>query len=97
MSTLYCLSHAPGADPFQLRLLSLVKEDDGILLIEDGVYAAMPGITQIHDELAQIQTRGNAVYASAPDIEARGVLTKLPTVDYPGIIDLMIQYERIVH
>ena len=97
MSTLYCLSHAPGADPFQIRLLSLVKEGDAILLIEDGVYAVMPGKTPLHEALTQIQDKGIALYISAPDIEARGVSTTHSTVDYAGMIDLMTQYERIVH
>lgn len=71
--------------------LALVKVDDIILLIEDGVYAACsPGET--------LAKPGN-IYALKPDVIARGLSDKISLdiklVDYDGFVDLVVQNNPI--
>jgi tRNA 2-thiouridine synthesizing protein B len=97
MGTLYCLSNAPASDPFQSKLVSLAGEGDGVVLIEDAVYAAAAATTPLTAEVLQARTRGVQVWALKPDLDARGVCTDLPTVDYPGLVDLIVEHDRVVH
>jgi tRNA 2-thiouridine synthesizing protein B len=97
MGTLYCLSHSPSADPFQAHLLELAAEGDGVVLIEDAVYAAGPAATPLTAPVAAARQRGVRVWALTADLEARGVSTDLPAVDYPGFVDLVVSHDRFVH
>lgn len=78
-----CLDHAqPGAS---------------ILLIEDGVYAAING-TRVSTRLLDALTR-LPIYALAPDVDARGLRGKLvegvTLVDYGGFVDLVTQHSAV--
>lgn len=97
MATLYCLSHAPCNDPFQGKLLDLAVEGDGVILIEDGVFAAGGTQNPLTQALEAAQGRGVSVWALQPDLEARGIATELPMVDYPGFVELIVQHDRCVH
>lgn len=97
MSTLYLLSHAPHSDPLSVSTLDLARSGDAVLLLEDGVYAAGAAPTPLSPALAAAQERGVAVYALQPDAAARGVTSVVPTVDYEGFVELIVQHERSVH
>ncbi len=97
MSTLFILSHAPHTDPGQARTVKLAREGDGILLIEDGVYAAAPIDHPLSEALAAASERGVALYALQPDLRARGIGASMQAVDYAGFVDLIESYERSVH
>jgi len=97
MSTLFILSHAPHANPQQIGTLELAQEGDGVLLIEDGAYAASSVTHPLQPALTAARQRGVEVRALQPDLEARGVSTDLPTVDYAGFVDMIERYERSVH
>jgi tRNA 2-thiouridine synthesizing protein B len=78
-----CMRHAqPGAS---------------ILLIEDGVYAAVNG-TSVSARLVVALTRF-PIYALAPDVDARGLRGKLvegvTLVDYGGFVDLVTQHSAV--
>lgn len=97
MATLFCLSHPPSSDPYQGELLDLATEGDGVILIEDGVYAAGSNANPLSAALAAAQARGVRLWALQADLEARGVTTALPVVDYPGFVGLIIEHDRCVH
>jgi len=63
----------------------LVTEQDGLVMLEDGVYLA----------LSEIKV-GHAIRA---DVEARGLLKRLPEqvqlIDYPDFVRLCIKAEKI--
>lgn len=71
-----------------------VAQSGGLLLIEDGVYAATKGNTsetRLRDAMAQLK-----IYALLPDLEARGVADRLiegvTPIDYAGFVDLVVEY-----
>lgn len=97
MATLFILSHAPHSDPFDARTLELTREGDGVLFIEDGVYAAGVAPTALSPALQAARTRGVTCYALQPDAEARGVQPQCTAVDYAGWVKLLEQYDRAVH
>ena len=93
MSTLFVLSHAPAADPGESRKLAFAREGDAVILIEDAVFGAT-ALTAPLDDAAE---RGLTVFVLAPDADARGIETVLPTVDYPGFVELLAKHDRAVH
>jgi tRNA 2-thiouridine synthesizing protein B len=66
-------------------------DDDALVLIEDGVYCALPG-NDFNDWLDQPIT----VYAILADIEARGLLGRLDPrvamIDYPQFVSLCVTH-----
>jgi len=97
MATLFILSHAPHADHYDARTLELARAGDGVLFIEDAVYAAGDRPTALDAALAAARSRGVTCYALQADVEARGVRPQCATVDYAGWVKLLEQYDRAVH
>ncbi len=94
--------HTVNKSPFQTRTLESCLRHalpgSAVLLIEDGVYAAMQG-TPIADKVraAMEQVR---FYVLGPDLEARGmdgdkVIEGIEIVDYGGFVDLTIEYGTV--
>ncbi len=74
--------------------LRVAAPGGAVLLIEDAVYAAVRGNAfeaAIKDALGR-----HAIYALAPDLEARAVADRLidgvTAVDYGGFVDLVAQH-----
>jgi tRNA 2-thiouridine synthesizing protein B len=93
--------HTVNKSPFERNTLDSclahAKKGSAILLIEDGVYAAMKG-TASAKKLEQTM-KTIPVYALQPDIEARGikdrVLDGVKLVDYSGFVDLAAEYPTV--
>lgn len=92
--------HTVNKSPFEKTALEsclrLAKAGSAVLLIEDGVYAALQG-TKVADEVAQ-KMKELSFYVLSPDIAARGLADKpliegVKTVDYGGFVDLVAEYE----
>jgi sulfur relay protein TusB/DsrH len=69
----------------------------GILLIQDGVFLADKGCP--HSK--EVVDLGVKIYASKAHVEERGIesrlIPKVSLVDYPSIVDLMMEtYDRVV-
>ncbi len=93
------LLHTVNKSPFEKNALeaclNLSKAGSGILLIEDGVYAAMKGTTWSDRVSAALSNK--KVYALAPDLAARGMNTNnvidgIKMIDYAGFVDLVAEY-----
>ncbi|OUD14091.1 sulfurtransferase complex subunit TusB [Thioflexithrix psekupsensis] len=94
------LLHTVNKSPFERvalqTCLRLSQAGCGILLLEDGVYAALQGTqteAQIKDAL-----NDKKVYALLPDLQARGftadkVIAGVQLIDYNGFVDLVIEYQ----
>jgi sulfur relay protein TusB/DsrH len=88
-------------DPMSIRLASEHKDSEvGICLMQDAVYFGCKGKNG-NGMLAEALRRGVPVFAAKKDVELRG-LTKLvhseiKVLDYGEIIDLVLNYERIVN
>jgi tRNA 2-thiouridine synthesizing protein B len=77
--------------------LRLAKEGSAILLIEDGVYAALTG-SEVTSKVEQAMKK-HTIYALGPDLEARGVqdrvINGVKVVDYAGFVDLAAESSGI--
>ncbi|HHJ14680.1 MAG TPA: sulfurtransferase complex subunit TusB [Gammaproteobacteria bacterium] len=94
--------HTINKSPFERRTLDTALrhavKGAGILLIEDGVYAAFEG-TVVADKV-KAALADHKVYVLGPDVEARGmaehkVIDGVETVDYEGFVDLVIEYDKV--
>ncbi|WP_415896236.1 sulfurtransferase complex subunit TusB [Neptuniibacter sp. QD72_48] len=57
------------------RMLASVKEKDTVLVIEDGVYAALSANASLFSDLPE----SCKLFALEPDVSARGITDKLST------------------
>jgi len=90
--------HTVNKSPFERNTLkgclAHAKPGSAVLLIEDGVYAALAGTTasaMVQEAMTQV-----SVYALAPDLEARGVAKRvidgIKVIDYAGFVDLVVEH-----
>jgi tRNA 2-thiouridine synthesizing protein B len=90
--------HTVNKSPFERNTLksclAYAKPGSAVLLIEDGVYAALAD-TAASDMVKQAMAQVS-VYALGPDLEARGVATRVidgvKVIDYAGFVDLVVEH-----
>ncbi len=94
--------HTINKSPFERRTLDAALrhavKGSGILLIEDGVYAAFDG-TIVADKVKAAMA-DHEIYVLGPDVSARGmseehVINGVKIVDYDGFVDLVTQYDKV--
>ncbi|MDG1850571.1 MAG: sulfurtransferase complex subunit TusB [Gammaproteobacteria bacterium] len=79
------------------RCLSLLSDEDAVLLIEDGVYAALScrENQKLWDTLPQVKK-----YAMTDDLAVRGVSDRMlpffERVDWSGFVSLSLEYDKVV-
>lgn len=85
MGPLHTVNKSPGMSNTLYECLAHLGEGAALLLIEDGVYAALargPAATALEKALAA----GHRLYVLKADIEARG-LERLPLIEKIAIVD----------
>ena len=93
--------HTVNKSPFDHTTLEtclkFAKQGSAVLLIEDGVYAALKETAvskQVQDALKSV-----SIYALKPDLEARGmqnrVMDGIQLVDYGGFVDLVVEHNSV--
>ena len=89
--------HTVNKSPFQNSALEsclcLARQGDVILLLEDGVYAAVAGT--IKSSLIEKAVKQNPVYAIEADLKARGLdnlIKDVRIVGYTDFVDLVEQH-----
>ena len=93
--------HTVNKSPFEGNslesCLAHAASGSAILLIEDGVYAALKGTT-VSDKVQQAM-KDFTVYALESDIKTRGIADKvmdgIKLVDYSGFVDLTCEYDKV--
>lgn len=94
--------HTVNKSPFERRTLDSALrhavKGAGILLIEDGVYAAFGG-TVVADKVKSALA-DHKIYVLGPDVSARGMTEKhvidgIKIVDYEGFVDLVVEYDKV--
>ncbi len=92
--------HTVNKSPFEKNSLAaclrLAAKGSAVLLIEDGVLAALSG-TAFSDEISG-RMDDFAFYALGPDLDARGLSGKplvdgITVVDYAGFVDLAAEHD----
>jgi len=93
--------HTVNKSPFEKNSLTTclahAKSGSAVLLIEDGVYAAMKG-SSVADQVAKAMSNVS-IYALGPDLKARGIADKvmdgIKVVDYAGFVDLACEQDKV--
>ena len=94
--------HTVNKSPFEKNSLEtclrLAKPGNDILLIEDGVYAAMNG-TSVAGTISAA-TKNFQIYVLGPDLASRGVAKEelidgVEVVDYDGFVRLAAQNDTV--
>jgi len=92
--------HTVNKSPFEKSTfdscLNHARPGDAVLLIEDGVYAAVKG-TAVAGRVADMNGE-LSLYALGPDLSARGIkdaslIDGISIVDYGGFVDLVAEHE----
>lgn len=86
-------------DPMSIKLALEHKDNEvGICLLQDAVYF---GCKEKNGILAEAIKRGIHVFVAKKDVELRGLAElihgKIKALEYSKIIDLVLNYERIVN
>ncbi|PIJ51232.1 sulfurtransferase TusB [Erwinia sp. OLTSP20] len=87
---LHTLRHSPFQCDFS-ALLRMLGPDDDLLMLEDGVIAALSAT----ESLRALQASGAALFALGDDLVARGLSRYIPVeirlVDYNGFVALAVK------
>ena len=93
--------HAVNKSPFERNTLNscidMAKSGSSVLLIEDGIFAALKG-TSVSDRVSKAM-ESVTFYVLGPDLAARGmtedqVIDGIKVVDYAGFVDLTAEHEN---
>lgn len=98
MSILHTVNKSPFEKSSLDSCLTMAKEGSAVLLIEDGVFAALKGAAkepQMKEAAAKVK-----LYVLGPDLKARGmneerVMEGVEVVDYAGFVDLAASYDKV--
>ena len=92
---LHIVNKSPSERPALASCLRLAMAGSSVLLIEDGVYAAL--LSSSYNE--QLKARGAELklYVLGPDLQARGLLQDelihgFKIIDYAGFVDLVTEH-----
>ena len=93
--------HTVNKSPFEHSALETclryARQGAAVLLIEDGVYAAMRD-TAVAPQVQEAMQRVS-VYALKADVEARGMQNRMMDgvrlVDYGGFVDLVVEHNAV--
>ena len=99
MSALHTVNKSPFSSSALASCLAHALPDAAIILIEDGVYAALAA-PRPADGLAAIAARG-ALHVLSPDLAARGLaesklIEGVKLVDYTGFVDLTANHAPVM-
>jgi len=98
MSTLHTVNKSPFEKTSLDTCLKYLGGGASLLLMEDGVYAALKGTTvesKVKTALDSVK-----VYVLGPDLKARGftderVIEGISVVDYAGFVDLAAENDKV--
>ncbi len=98
MSILHTVNKSPFEKNSLDSCLSLAKEGSAVLLIEDGIFAALKGAAK--ESQMKEASQKMKLYVLGPDLKARGmnedrVIEGIEIVDYPGFVDLAASYDKV--
>lgn len=95
MATLHVVSHSPFTDGRLNSCLRLLAAADGLLLCGDAVHGLQPG-SAAWTRLQPAAANGR-LYALQEDLSARAITLdpQVKPVDYPGFVQLSLDYDKV--
>jgi len=91
---LHMISKSPYQHSAFTDACTVVSQDDAILFIEDGIYAALPSSPY----LEQLKKLGCECYVLAQHAEARGATldASIQAITLPQMVALTLQYSKTI-
>lgn len=98
MSILHTVNKSPFEKSSLDSCLKLAKAGSGLLLLEDGIYAALKGTAR--EAQVKEAAQNMKLYVLGPDLNARGmtgdrVIDGIEIVDYAGFVDLAADHDKV--
>jgi tRNA 2-thiouridine synthesizing protein B len=98
MAMLHIINKSPFERNALTSCLRTAKRGGAVLLIEDGIYAALQK-TRTAEKITQAM-EDLSFYVLGPDVKARGmsedqVIEGIKVVDYGGFVDLAAEHENL--
>jgi tRNA 2-thiouridine synthesizing protein B len=98
MSILHTVNKSPFERTSLDSCLKFAQPGAAVLLIEDGVYAALTG-TRVEEQVKDALNRVK-IYVLGPDLKARGfaegrLINGISVVDYAGFVDLAAENAKV--
>jgi len=98
MSILHTVNKSPFERNSLESCLKFASEGAAILLMEDGVYAALAGSSA--ESLVKTGFGKVSFYVLGPDLKARGLredrlIDGIKVVDYAGFVDLAVENDKV--
>jgi tRNA 2-thiouridine synthesizing protein B len=98
MSILHTVNKSPFERNSLESCLRLANSDDPVLLLEDGVYAALND-TSVEGQI-KAALDNQSIYVLGPDLSARGfsedrLIAGIRVVDYAGFVDLAAENDKV--
>ena len=92
---LHIVNKSPSERPALASCLRLAMAGSSVLLIEDGVYAALLGSS--YNEQLKVRRTELKLYVLGPDLQARGLLQDelmqgFEIIAYAGFVELVIEH-----
>lgn len=98
MTTLHTINKSPFAHGILRSCLQICGVDDGILLLEDGVFAVLKN-SPCSDDLVSLIKQGVKIFALESDVKARGLENKIQEgvllTDYSGFVKLSVEFRTV--
>ncbi|PUA26500.1 MAG: sulfur relay protein DsrH [Cellvibrio sp. 79] len=98
MSTLHTVNKSSFTHSTLKSCISVCANNDGILLLEDGVFSALQSAPDA-EALITLNEKGVVIYASQDDIKARGLEHKIAShiqlTNYEGFVSLTLYHKCI--
>lgn len=95
MSILHTINKSPFTHTTLASCLQVCNTQDGLLLLEDGVFGALTA-APCSEEISALIANGLKIYALASDVNARGLQEKIRSdiqlTDYKGFVQLSIKH-----
>jgi tRNA 2-thiouridine synthesizing protein B len=98
MSMLHTVNKSPFEKTSLDSCLRFAQQGSSILLLEDGVYAAMKG-TVAEEKMVAAGNR-HKIFVLGPDLKARGLAAEnliegIEMVGYDGFVDLTVSHDNV--
>jgi len=98
MSTLHTVNKSPFTHTTLGSCLAICADGDAILLLEDGVFGALPS-SPYREGLIERLNKGAKIYVLIDDVKARGLSEKLMhdinSIDYAEFVQLSTIHRRV--
>ena len=93
--TLHTINKTPAESSALQSCIDTLSDGDALLLVENGVYGALPGYAALFTRLpGQVKC-----YVLAADTDARGLKDlnqDFTTIDYDRFVELSCEYSKVV-